>query len=66
MNLRCSNVTIPCRVFPKKKDNVVLEIFPASPEDVMPFSFSGPPSPVAVGNRDVKDPIVKELGKNGG
>lgn len=31
----------------------------------MPFSFSGPPSPVAVGNRDVKDPIVKELGKNG-
>ena len=32
----------------------------------MPFSFSGPPSPVAVGNRDVKDPIVKELGKNGG
>lgn len=29
-------------------------------KDVMPFSFSGPPSPVAVGNRDVKDPIVKE------
>ena len=46
--------------FPKKQ-TARWRDFSASPEDVMPFSFSGPPSPVAVGNRDVKDPIVKEF-----